>query len=114
MEILTDEEEARRIKQVLEPQYISMRDANGKKVEFEIVSIVTMEKRVFIIVKNPSSKSDLPKLAIFEYVNFQGQGRYNLVTDRALIRRVNEVYAERLTKMDEDGFIPPVPASEKK
>lgn len=114
MEILTDEEEERRIKQVLETKYLYMRDVNGKKIEFEIVSVVTMEKRIFIIVKNPSSKADRPKLAMFEYVDFHGQGRYNLVTDRALIRRVNEVYAERLAKMDEDGFIPPVPASDKK
>ncbi len=114
MKIFTDEEEEKRIRQVLETKYLYMRDVNGKKIEFEIVSIVTMEKRIFIIVKNPSSKDERPKLALFEYVKIQGQGRYHLVTDRALIRRVNEVYAERLAKMDEDGFIPPVPASDKK
>lgn len=99
-------EKEKEIKRVMSPQYLDMMDRSGKKVRFEIVAMVSFDNHAYIIVQNPNDKTNAPRLAVFEQVYFNGQTRFNLVTDRETIIKVNDAYADRIKAMDDTGLIP--------
>lgn len=111
MDIQINEELKQQAKEIMQPQILSMMDTNGKKVDFEVVSMISLEKRLFFIVKNPRAKEGVGKLALFEYITIpvEGEGgRYVLIKDKSIIARVNEEYNKRIRAMDESGLIPRV------
>lgn len=103
------DELAEETERIMQPQILSLKDNSGKKVDFEIVSLLTMEKRIFTVVKNPNADVETGKLLTFEYVAQPGDavnGRFYLVQDKATLQKVTQEYQKRLKEMDNRGLIP--------
>lgn len=94
------------VREIMKEQHIFLMGPDGKKQSFEVVSMITLEKKVYVV----ASKEGAPggRLIMFDVVIVDGQLRFNIVRDVATIKKVNDKINGLLTTMDKKGMIPPV------
>lgn len=95
-----------KVREIMKEQHIFLMGPDGKKQSFEVVSTITLDKRVYVVACKEGAPSG--RLIMFDVVIVEGQLRFNIVRDVATIKKVNDKINDLLTAMDKKGIIPPV------
>lgn len=93
------------IREIMRTRHIFLMGPDGKKQSFEVVSMITVDKKVYVVAAKPGAPKD-KNLIMFNVATAAGQLRFNIVRDWATIKKVNDKINSVVTAMDKDGIIP--------
>jgi len=106
MEIKLEEEiSEEEVREIMRENHIFFMGTNGKKQSFEVVSMITLDKKVYVV----GAKDGNPNaLVMFNVVRARDGIRFIIVQDVATITRVNDKINSLVNTMDKMGIIPEV------
>lgn len=106
MEIkLNDEPSEEQIREIMKEEHIFLMGPNGKKQSFEVVSMVTLDKKIYVVAAKEGVEGG-KNLVMFDVVIVNGQLRFNIVRDMETLKKVNDKINSLVSAMDRNGIIP--------
>jgi len=106
MEIKFDDElSEEQVREIMKEEYIFLMGPDGKKQTFEVVSMITLDKKVYVVAEKEGAPKE-KNLVMFDAVFVNGQLRFNLVQDAATLKKVNDKINSLVFAMDKNGIIP--------
>lgn len=91
------------VREIMREQHIFLMGVDGKKQTFEVVSMITLDKKVYVVGAKDGNKN---ALVMFNVVKVGEELRFNVVQDIATLRRVNDKINSIVNSMDKMGIIP--------
>lgn len=93
------------VREIMKERHIFLMGPDGKKQSFEVVTMITVDKKVYVVVAKEGAPKD-KNLMMLNVVSVEGQIRFNVVTDFATLKKVNDKINSIVDAMDRDGIIP--------
>jgi len=93
------------VREIMRARYIFLMGPDGKKQSFEVVSMITVDKKLYVVVSKGGGVNG-KNLMMLNAVNVDGQLRFNIVTDFGTLKKVNDKINSVVFAMDRDGMIP--------
>lgn len=93
------------VREIMRARHIFLMGPDGKKQSFEVVTMITVDKKVYVVVAKEGAPKD-KNLIMLNAVSVEGQIRFNVVTDFATLKKVNDRINSVVSAMDRDGIIP--------
>lgn len=93
------------VREIMKERHIFLMGPDGKKQSFEVVTMITVDKKVYVVVAKEGAPKD-KNLMMLNVVSVEGQIRFNVVTDFATLKKVNDRINSIVDAMDRDGIIP--------
>lgn len=93
------------VREIMRERHIFLMGPDGKKQSFEVVTMITLDKKIYVVVAKEGAPKD-KNLIMLNAVSVEGQLRFNVVRDFATLKKVNDKINSIVEAMDKDGIIP--------